>query len=76
MTRAQIKKKLDLIAKHINELDTALKDEYGHKAYIYFESEGTLHAMAGSGEREDSSRQRQKQIIESSNFCRFDCGAW
>lgn len=73
----EIKKKLNLIAKHVNELDVMLKAEYGREAHIYFEAEGVIHAMkAGEQARDESSLVRQSRIIESSNFCRYDCGAW
>lgn len=74
-----IKRKLDLIAKHINECDAMLKEMHGPDAYLYFESEGSVFAMRGVGEsytRHESTRKQQERIIESSAFCRFDCGAW
>jgi hypothetical protein len=76
---SKLKKKLDLIAKHINECDDMLKELHGDEAYLYFESEGSLHAMHGEegfGSRHESCSDRQERIIESSNYCRFDCGAW
>ncbi len=73
MGTTQIKKKLDLIAKHINDLDSLLKVEYGQQAYIYFESEGMLYAMNGGDDIGSSS---QTHVIEKSKPCCFDCGAW
>jgi hypothetical protein len=74
-----LKRKLDLIAKHINECDAMLKEMHGPKAYLYFEAEGRVFAMRGEdgyGMRHEPANNRQERIIESSKGCSFDCGAW
>lgn len=74
---AHIKRKLDLIAKHINELNATLKKEYGSEAFIFFEAEGAAHAMSGDDESSSSDAgTRQAYVIASSARCNFDCGAW
>lgn len=69
-----LQRKLNALAKQINELDALVKDEYGRSAFIYFEAEGSAHAMKNS--LGDNVRERQKSIIASSPNCKFDCGAW
>jgi hypothetical protein len=75
MSNSQIQKKLDLIAKHINDLDALLKQEYGRAAHVYVESEGSIHAMSGFSDA-NSIRDRQAFVVASSPHAKYDCGAW
>ncbi len=77
MTNKQIKKKLELIKLHVNELALKLREQYGSGSYIYFEAEGGIHAMLDCDDMHcTSATERQKKIIESAHGCMFDCGAW
>lgn len=75
MTRLEMRRKLRLIAKHINELDDAMKAEYGPQASVFFEAEGGIHLM--TGDSEEGAAERQSHVIESTaEYVRFGCGAW
>ena len=70
-----IQKKLDLIGKHINELDAHLKKEYGPEAQVFVEPESGIYAMTHDecGEASD----RQDGIIASTKIVvRVAAGAW
>jgi hypothetical protein len=75
ISNTRIKRRLDTIAKKINELDELLKERFDSDAYIYFEGEGQIHAMKGD-DGYDTSFERQKMIVASSDSCSFECGAW
>lgn len=65
MPNSAIKRKLDLIARHVNEAHALLCAEYGDKAYLYFAAEGRVFAMQGQpafAGRHESASQRQERI--------------
>ena len=77
MAMSELKKKLNRIAKLVNETDALLKAQHGKNAYLYFEAEGSVYAMAEDDERSDTNAtERQKLVLEKSRHCNFDCGAW
>lgn len=80
MTKRELKRRLDKIASEILELNNDLAAQYGEGAKLYFEAEGSIYAMKPEPEshmrRNTNTSDRQSLIIESSDWCGFDCGAW
>ena len=64
--RRKIEAKLRRIAKETQELHDLARTEMPD-AYVYFESAGMVHVMDGNG---------VENIVASSPFFMFDCGAW
>ena len=77
MAKTALQKQLDLAAEHINKAAEMLKAEHGPRSYLFFEAEGSVHAMRydESDHGDKGSGERQKFIVCSST-CNFDCGAW
>ena len=71
-----IRRKLNIIKRHVNELDAELKRLHGREAYIYFEAEGGIYAMANREGESGNLLDRQKPTVEYVLGARFDCGAW
>lgn len=77
MGKSALQKQLDLAAKHINKAAEMLQAEHGPKAYLYFEAEGSVHAMRHDDEDHgDKIGSERQEFIVCSSTCKFDCGAW
>ena len=77
MAKSALQKQLDLAAKHINKSAAMLKEEYGPKAYLYFEAEGSVHAMRyDEDDNGDKNASERQEFVVCSSYCHFDCGAW
>lgn len=63
--KTELKKQLDKLARLVNSVDNMLKNEHGSSAYLYFEAEGSIHAMLKHDEYTDiNASDRQKLRIE------------
>ena len=75
LTDRQIQAKLNQLVKIANELQSAAKQRYGEEAFLFYESEGGFHIMAGDSDSDNVIRQNFIRA-SSHGWCRMGCGAW
>jgi hypothetical protein len=75
MTREQMLRKLNLIAKHCRELNAAIKEKWPD-GELFYEADGVFHVLSGPSHHPDLEYQQQENIEMSSGFVNIGSGAW
>lgn len=68
--------KMDEFVRLGNEIDRAIKQQYGSQAWLFHEADGTMYAM--SGDATDGSISARKKFIkaQSDEIVKWGAGAW